>query len=136
MHRALWVVQGLLAVVFLFSGVMKLITPPEAVAAQMALPLPIWFAQVVAVCEVLGALGLVLPGLLRVRTGLTAWAATGLAVLMVGAVATTLLGGMGVVAAILPLVVGVLAALVAWGRRAVAPLPTEPRGRRALLATA
>jgi hypothetical protein len=41
MNRALWVIQGLLAVVFLFSGVMKLITPPDAMAAQMALPFPI-----------------------------------------------------------------------------------------------
>jgi hypothetical protein len=127
MNRALWVVQGLLAVVFLFSGAMKLITPPEVMAAQMALPLPIWFITFIGVCEVLGGLGLVLPGLLRIRTELTALAATGLTVIMVGAVVTTLLGGLGFAMAALPLVVLLLVAFVAYGRTRLAPLADGPR---------
>lgn len=131
MNRALWVIQGLLAVVFLFSGVMKLITPPEVMAAQMALPLPIWFVSFIGVCEVLGGLGLVLPGLLRIRTELTPLAAYGLTIIMVGAVVTTLLGGLGIVMAALPAVVLVLVAAVAVGRGRLAPLP-ESRGARHL----
>lgn len=131
MNRVLWVVQGLLAVVFLMSGVMKLTTPPEVMAAQMALPLPIWFVSFIGVCEVLGGLGLVFPGLLRIRTELTAMAAAGLTVIMVGAVVTTLLGGLGFAMASMPLAVLLLVAFVAFGRTRLAPLP-ESRGVRRL----
>lgn len=134
MNRVLWLVQGLLAVVFLMSGVTKLITPPEVMAAQMALPLPTWFVSFIGVCEVLGALGLVLPGLLRIRPELTPLAAAGLTVLMTGAVVTTLLGGLGLAMAILPLVVLVLVAVVAFGRARLAPLPEARGGRRMRLA--
>ncbi len=136
MNRALWVVQGLLAIVFLMSGAMKLLTPPEVMAAQMALPLPIGFIWFIGVCEVLGALGLVLPGLLRTRTGLTPLAAAGLTAIMVGAVVTTLVSGVGIALAVLPLVVLVLVAFVAVGRGRLAPLPGGPRrARRLRLAT-
>jgi hypothetical protein len=116
MHRALWVAQGVLALVFLFAGGMKLITPAEVLAAQMALPLPIAFVKFVACCEVLGAFGLVLPGLLGIRPGLTPVAAAGLVVVMVGATGITL-ATLGVGPALLPLAVGLLAAFVADGRR-------------------
>src|SRR5581483_5277255 len=73
---ALWVAQGLLALLFLFAGTMKLILPIEEMTAQ--LPLPGLFLRFIGVCEVLGALGLILPGLLRIRPRLTALAAAGL----------------------------------------------------------
>ncbi len=132
MNRLLWVIQGLLAAVFLMSGLSKLLTPPEVMAAQMALPLPIWFIQFIGACEVLGALGLVLPGLLHIRTGLTPLAAAGLTIIMVGAVVTTLLGGYGIAVALMPLVVLVLVAFVAYGRTRLAPLPDGPRRSRRL----
>src|SRR5919206_300575 len=87
---ALWTIQGLLALIFLLAGGMKLAMPAEELAAAMALPLPIPFVRFIGVCEVLGALGLVLPGIFRIRTDLTPLAATGLVVLMIGAVTTTL----------------------------------------------
>jgi multidrug transporter EmrE-like cation transporter len=118
---ALWT-QGLLALIFLFAGGIKLAMPAEELAAAMAaLPLPIAFVRFIAVCEVLGALGLVLPGVVRIRTELTPLAAAGLVVIMVGAVTTTL-ATMDASMAVLPLVVGVLAATVAYGRARVAPL--------------
>jgi hypothetical protein len=80
---------------------------------------------------VLGALGLVLPGLLRIRTELTALAAYGLTIIMVGAVVTTLIAGLGLAMAATPLVVLVLVAVVAVGRGRLAPLP-ESRGARRL----
>src|SRR5918911_4144769 len=82
---ALWTIQGLLALIFLFAGGMKLAMSGEELAAAMTLPLPVLFVRFIGVCEVLGALGLVLPGVLRIRTALTPLAAQGLVLLMVGA---------------------------------------------------
>src|SRR5215831_8741703 len=85
MNYVLWTIQALLALVFLFAGSMKLITPLDVLYAQMQLPLPGIFIRFIGVCEVFGALGLILPGLLRVRPKLTPLAARGLMLLMVGA---------------------------------------------------
>lgn len=82
MNYALWIVQGLLAIVFLFSGGMKLVLPIEAMTRQM--PLPGLFLRFIGVAEVLGAIGLILPGLLRIRQGLTPLAAAGLVIIMIG----------------------------------------------------
>ena len=113
---ALWIIQGLLALLFLFAGSMKLIVPIEMLTAQMPLPLPGLFLQFIGVAEVAGAIGLILPGLLRIRPILTPLAACGLLVIMVGATVVTLAGG-EVVPALLPLVMGLLCAFVAYGRR-------------------
>lgn len=115
MTRALWVVQGLLALLFLFAGGYKLVLPIEQMTAQMPIPLPGPFLQFIGVCEVLGAIGLILPGLLRIRPGLTPLAAVGLVIIMIGATVITLAGG-DVVPALIPLTVGLLAAFVAYGR--------------------
>ena len=128
---ALWTIQGLLALIFLFAGGMKLAMSTEELAAAMTLPLPILFVRFIGLCEVLGALGLVLPGVLRIRTDLTPLAAEGLVVIMIGAVTTTVMT-MDASLALVPLVVGVLAAAVAYGRARVAPL-TDRRAARAAL---
>lgn len=112
---ALWAAQAILAVVFLFAGGMKLAMPLEMLA--QASPLPALFMKFIGLCEVAGAAGLMLPGLLRIRTGLTPLAASGLVVIMIGATISTLALGMGFVMALLPLLVGLLAASVAYGRR-------------------
>ncbi len=117
-NRALWIVQGLLAALFLFAGGMKLITPVEVLSAMS--PFPGEFIRFIGVCEVLGAVGLILPYALRILPGLTALAAAGLVVIMVGATVSTLAIGGGLLA--LPtLLLGLLAALVAYGRRPQAP---------------
>ncbi len=121
MKYALWIVQGLLAVVFLFAGITKLVMPYEEMVAQMSLPLPEFFLRFIGVAEVLGALGLVLPGLLRIRPGLTPLAAAGLTVIMIGATVTTL-ATVDAVLAVIPLVVGLFTAFVAYGRWRLAPL--------------
>jgi len=118
---ALWTVQGGLALLFLFAGVMKLVTPIEVMMEQMTLPLPGWFVQFIGVCEVLGALGLVLPSILRIRPGLTPLASYGLVLIMVGATILTAASG-PVIAALFPFVIGCLAAFVAYGRYQLAPL--------------
>jgi hypothetical protein len=111
---ALWTIQGLLAVLFLFAGVAKLMMPVEMLTEQTALPGA--FMQFIAVAEVLGAIGLVFPGLVKIRTGLTPLAAAGLVIIMIGATVLSL-GTLGVEAAIMPLVVGIFCACVAYGRR-------------------
>src|SRR5712692_9135189 len=64
MTYPLWIVQGVLALLFLFAGGMKLVMPIEALTEQM--PLPGAFVRSIGVAEVLGAMGLILPGLLRI----------------------------------------------------------------------
>ena len=113
MNIALWIAQGLLAAVFLFAGGMKLVLPIEEMTKQM--PLPGLFLRFIAVCELLGAIGVILPWLLRIRPGLTPLAAAGLVIIMIGATVTTLMTA-GVAVALFPLVVGILAAFVAYGR--------------------
>jgi hypothetical protein len=82
----------------------------------MLVPLPGWFLRFIGVTEVLGAIGLILPGLLGIRPGLTPLAAAGLVIIMIGATVVTLAGG-DVALALIPLVVGLLSAFVAYGRR-------------------
>ena len=113
MTYALWIVQGLLAALFLFAGGMKLVLPLVELTGQMPLPGP--FMRFIGVAEVLGAIGLILPGLLRIRPGLTPLAAAGLVIIMIGATVVTLRGG-SVAMALIPLVVGLLSAFVAYGR--------------------
>jgi hypothetical protein len=120
MNRALWLVQGVLALLFLFAGGMKLVLPIEEMTKQMPVPLPGAFLRFIGVAEVAGALGLVLPGLLRIRPGLTPLAAAGLTLVMAGAAVFGLVIG-DVMATLIPLAVGLLAAFVAWGRWRRAP---------------
>src|SRR6266481_6035457 len=96
MNVALWIVQGLLAALFLFAGGAKLVLPLDQMTGPVALPG--WFLRLIGVAEMLGALGLVLPGLLRVRPGLTSLAAAGLVIIMIGATVIMWAGGMVAVA--------------------------------------
>ena len=118
MTYALWIVQGLLAALFLFAGGTKLVLPLDQMTGPVALPG--WFLRFIGVAEVLGALGLILPGLLRIRAGLTPLAAAGLVIIMIGATVLTLVGGM-VAVALMNAVVALLAAFVAYGRWRLAP---------------
>jgi len=118
MNRTLWVVQSLLALIFaLASSLPKLLLPPEML--PMPIPIPRALMLFVGVAELAGALGLVLPGLLRIWPILTPLAAVGLVLLMIGAVALTVSGGIAM--AVVPLVTGLLAAFVAYGRWRPAP---------------
>jgi hypothetical protein len=119
MTYALWIVQVLLALLFLFAGVMKLVLPLEALKGPVALPG--LFLRFIGVVEVLGALGLILPGLLRVQQGLTPLAAAGLVIIMIGATWITLMT-VSFGQAVIPLVTGLLAAFIAYSRWRLAPL--------------
>jgi DoxX-like family len=114
-HRTLWTVQALLAALFLFAGIFKLVMPVEAMQGPLALPGA--FLRFIGVAETLGALGLLLPMALKRLPALTPLAACGLTIIMIGAVGVSRPLGAG--AAALPAIVGVFAATVAWGRRAL-----------------
>lgn len=113
-NAVLWIVQGLLAVIFLFAGGVKLVLLIEAMVSPV--PLPGLFLRFLGVAEVAGALGLLLPGLLGIRPSLTPFAAAGLVIIMTGATAITASSG-PLAPALFPLVVGLLSGLVAYGRR-------------------
>jgi len=118
MTYALWTVQVLLALIYVFSGSMKLIMPFEEMTAEFYLPE--FLLRFIGVAEVLGGLGLVLPGLFRIRTELTPLAAAGLMVIMIGAVIITA-ATMGIIMALIPLVVLLLTIFVGYGRWKLAP---------------
>ena len=118
MNIALWVVQALLAALFLFAGGMKFVMSVEEMTKQI--PLPGWFLHFIGVCEIVGALGLILPWLTRVRPGLTPLAAAGLVIIMIGATVIVLMTD-GIAMALIPLAVGLLCAFVAYGRWRLAP---------------
>ncbi len=124
MNRLLWVLQILLALVFLASGVMKLMMPDEALTAQS--PFPALFIRFISVCEILGALGLVAPGLTGIRTYLTPLAAACLTIIMIGATVSTI-PVFGPAMALMPLIIGLLVAFVAYGRWQLAPLSEGSR---------
>lgn len=111
--RTLWGVQGVLAVVFLFAGVSKLVMSAESLTENSDFSAE--FFRFIGVCEALGACGLVLPGAFGIRREVTPLAAAGLFVIMVGAVVVTV-ADMGVAAAAMPFVVGVACAFVAAAR--------------------
>lgn len=113
----LWAVQGVLAALFLFAGAMKMFTP-LAVLEQQA-HMPGLFLRFIAICELLGALGLILPGIFRIRIYLTSLAASGLVIIMIGATIATVATA-SVAMAILPFMVGVLSGVVVYGRGAFA----------------
>ena len=119
----LWVTQGLLAAMFLMSGLMKLTTPVAELAAAMP-----WVSgslgglvRLIGAAELAGAIGLILPAATRIQPRLTVLAALGLMLIMAGAAVTHVARGeLGVVA--MPVILGGLAAFVAWGRSKKAPI--------------
>lgn len=124
MNTALWIAQILLALAFLATGLLKLTQPREQLLARMAWVNDFTAGQVKAIgaVEVLGAVGLIVPGLTGIAPILVPIAAVGLALVMLGAVVTHLRRGDGWGAASLPLVLALLSAFVAWGRFGPYPL--------------
>jgi uncharacterized membrane protein YphA (DoxX/SURF4 family) len=124
MNILLWILQILLALLFLFAGVTKLVLPMEmlmANASPNAVALPGQFIRFIGLVEVLGGLGLVLPGVFHKRPELVPLAAAGLVIVMIGAVVVTIMGD-GVAFAIPPFVIGLLCAFIAYGRWKLRPL--------------
>jgi putative oxidoreductase len=120
----LWAAQALLAVVFTAAALAKLAQPYETLAASQA-----WVrlfspetVMVIGIVELSAAIGVVLPAATRILPGLTPLAAAGLVLLMLGAGATHISIGELPIANV---ILGGLAAFVAWGRYRKAPIPSR-----------
>ncbi|HWN08602.1 MAG TPA: DoxX family protein [Pyrinomonadaceae bacterium] len=125
MTYVLWIIQILLGLLFVFAGGTKLVMSIEVMhdMARQAgqTPLPGMLLRFIGVAELLGGLGLILPGLLRIRPGLTPLAAAGLLIIMIGAVVITLSSG-PMAPALFPLIVCLLLLFVIYGRTKLAPV--------------
>jgi uncharacterized membrane protein YphA (DoxX/SURF4 family) len=124
MNILLWIIQVLLALLFMLAGVTKFVMPVEEMNRQAPVVLPGIFLHLIGTCEILGGLGLILPGLFRIKTGLTPLAAVGLAIITLGATVITLKGG-AIAPALFPLVTCLLSVFIAYGRWRVAPLTAK-----------
>jgi uncharacterized membrane protein YphA (DoxX/SURF4 family) len=123
LNIVLWVLQVLLGLLFIWAGGMKLVLPLEKLAGPPgSIVFPGMFLRFIGVVELLGGIGLILPGLLRIKPGLTPLAAAGLVIIMIGGVVVTLLGSEGAGFAVIPAVVGLLAGFIAYGRWRLAPI--------------
>lgn len=123
LHIALWLVQLLLGVAFAMAGVMKVSKPIPELTQVMGWPgvMPEPLVRFIGAAELAGGVGLVLPALTRIKPWLTALAGAGLALVMVLAAGFHVLRGeFGALP--VNLVMGGLAAFVAWGRFRKAPI--------------
>ena len=127
MGITLWTIQSLLALLFALAGIRKLRTSQTALAQLVpemsTLPLP--FVRIIGIAELLAAIGLILPAATRIAPVLTPAAAAGLVLLMAGAtvfnVAHRKVAGVGLTVLLL-----LLAAVVMYGRLALAPMGRVP----------
>jgi len=117
MNVALWIVAGLLAVAYLAAGLITLTQPKDKLGKNMA-----WTEdfsarsiKLIGLVEVIGAVGLILPGIAGIAPVLVPLAATGLALLQVGAAITHLRRGETQMI-VINVVFIALAVFVAWGR--------------------
>lgn len=126
LQASLWLLQFLLAAAFGLSGMMKAFSPISDLAMNVpwAADLPVILVRFIGTAELAGAAGLVFPALTRIRPDLTAWAAAGLALVMVLAVGFHLVR-VEPAGALITGVLGLLAAFTAWGRLTRARI--EPR---------
>jgi uncharacterized membrane protein YphA (DoxX/SURF4 family) len=115
MNILLWAIQILLALLFLFAGASKFLMSVEDMNAMSKIPMPGWFIHFIGICELLGAIGLVVPWATGIKPKLTPIAAAGLTVIMIGATIVTIAGG-DIFPAAFPLIVALLLALVAYKR--------------------
>lgn len=120
MNRLLWVLQGLIGLFFLLaSGAPKLFLPLDMLG--MPIVLNEAFVRFIGVAEVLGAVGLILPGVTHIRTALTPLAAVGLVLVTIGAAVYQLVARQPE-SAVFALVLGMITAFVAYGRWRLVPL--------------
>ena len=122
MHIALWIAQVLLALAFIAAAVPKLTMPSEMLTAT---PTGVGLTRFIGVCELLGALGLILPSATRIKPILTPYAAIGLATIVV--LATGFHAVRGEYSALpTTIILAAIGIFIAWGRLKKAPI--APRG--------
>ena len=114
-NTVLWIAQGVLAALFLLAGGSKLVMTAAQMASPGPVQLPVLFIRFIGVCETLGAIGMILPGVTGIKPGLTPLGAAGLVIIMIGATTVNLINGPAPFA-MLTIILGLLAAFVAYGR--------------------
>ena len=122
MNIVLWVLQILLGIFFIFNGVQHFIVPPGLPAQfQWMYDLSTGLHIFSGTAELLGGLGLILPGLTKIQTRLTPLAAAGLVVVMLGAAVFHIPRG-EIPNMVQNLILAGFAAFVAYGRWRIRPL--------------
>lgn len=118
MNTFLWILQGMLAVVFMMTGIMKVVQKKEAMADKMGFVEDFSQMQVtgIGVLEIMGAMGVILPWATGILPWLTPLAAVGLAFTMIGAFLTHLRRKELIPMGIVNIVLFSMAVLVAIGR--------------------
>jgi putative oxidoreductase len=117
LNISLWAAQIILAGMFIMAGFIKTTTPIEQLSASLpwAKDVPAWLVRFIGISEFLGALGLILPSLLRIKPVLTPVAALGIiAIMMMAAffhITRTELSGV-----MFTLILALVAAFIGWGR--------------------
>ena len=117
LNISLWVAQGILAAMVLMAGAMKSTQPVEQLATSLpwVTQVPVALVRFIGISEFLGAVGLLLPSILRIQPKLTVWAAIGIATIMLFALIFH--ASKGEFSAIgMNVVLGLIAVFVAWGR--------------------
>lgn len=117
MNNLLWLVQILLALLFLFAGVSKFLMPADELAKGLPPYLSLGFIYFIGICEILGGIGLVVPWLTQIKPWLTPLAAWLLLIIMIGAVVVSPFDAK----VLIPAVAGLLLIFVASGRKSSAP---------------
>jgi putative oxidoreductase len=120
MNVTLWVLQGITALGFALSGLLKLSGSPQALGLFQVMGTASWMPYVIGVLEVLGAIGLLIPRL-------SGTAASAFVALMIGALLSHVIWGGFAVPAVVLLI---LSAVIAYGRRSTMSNLFVSAGRR------
>ena len=120
---ALWIAQGLLAVMFIMAGIMKATQPIEAIAESLpwVTSTPLGLVRFIGISELLGGLGLLIPSIFRFKPFFTVWAALGLALIMVLAAGFHASRGEFPYIGMNVVLIGI-ALFIVWGRSKKAPI--------------
>ena len=120
---ALWIAQGLLAVMFIMAGIMKATQPIEALAESLpwVTSTPLGLVRFIGISELLGGLGLLIPSIFRFKPFFTVWAALGLALIMVLAAGFHASRGEFPNIGMNVVLIGI-ALFIVWGRNKKAPI--------------
>jgi hypothetical protein len=127
-HIGLWAAQIVLFVLFGMPGIMKTFMDPTALASMgiaWAADVPVWFLRFIGLCELAGALGMILPAATRILPFLTPLAALGFVVIQVLAIGFHAFRGETGQTLPMNVVFLALSLFVLWGRTRKAPIASR-----------
>ncbi|NBP69466.1 MAG: DoxX family protein [Cytophagia bacterium] len=126
LNITLWLVQSLLAAMFLMAGANKLFQSISELAKMLpwVVSVPVGLVRFIGISELLGGIGLLLPAILKIKPTLTVWAAIGLAAIMFLASFFHISRGETSLISMNFIFMG-LALFVAWGRTKKVPISAK-----------